>query len=274
MDREAEKKEEGAGSDEEDTLNSIENIRQEDSEEVLRRLERENLDIRQENLLLRRKHGKYRAVKAELQLERVERARLLGEQQRLQEELQAARRQHQLPIHEAPVQSADIESRLFAWLFVLQERDVVTRECGVQADLAGSREEGGEDYFTAVIIDQLKQVSEPAGAGDLFTDLLQEIFELKQEKKKAEKEGSSRVPAGQSLAFRQREEDMAAQVARERKELRELRQDQQQEEEEEGGEVERLKQEVARLQQANGTLESYVTLLKQSYTSVFGPINK
>ena len=69
---------------------------------------------------------------------------------------------------------------------------------------------------------------------------------------------------------------MAAQVARERKELRELRQDQQhqQEDEEEGGEVERLKQEVARLQQANGTLESYVTLLKQSYTSVFGPINK
>ena len=48
MDREAEKKEEGAGSDEEDTLNSIENIRQEDSEEVSRRLERENLDIRWE----------------------------------------------------------------------------------------------------------------------------------------------------------------------------------------------------------------------------------
>ena len=235
--------------------------------------------VRQENLLLRRKHGKYRAVKAELQLERTERARLLGEQQRLQEELQTARRQHQLPIHEAPVQSADIESRLFASLIVLQERDVVTRECGVQvdrADQAGSREEGGEDYFTGVIIDQLKQVGEPAGAGDLFTDLLQEIFELKQEKKKAEKEGSGRVPAGQSLAFRQREEDMAAQVARERKELRELRQDQQhqQEDEEEGGEVERLKQEVARLQQANGTLESYVTLLKQSYTSVFGPINK
>ena len=48
VDREAEKKEEGAGSDEEDTLNSIENIRQEDSEEVSRRLERENLDIRWE----------------------------------------------------------------------------------------------------------------------------------------------------------------------------------------------------------------------------------
>ena len=249
--------------DECDTLNAIENFSvHDDLTESNSKLHQENTSIKNENDALRKKYRKYKALKTKLTHTNAETekykediatlkldlGRLLKEntELRLKQSIippdsESRRLQRQNSIFEAPVRDSQDQAVQVA---VTLERD------------KGSFSSLEVDYFTEVIIDELKK----------------EIRDLKNQMKHTPKEDN----------FKAKEETILGKLSKMKIESEKLKNEtsKSQEDNTDSSENERLKLEVKNLkkmleqqQETSATYESYIGLLKSSYTEMFGPID-
>ena len=250
--------------DECDTLNAIENISvHDDLTESNSKLHQENTSIRSENEALRKKYRKYKTLKTKLaqtnaetekykqDIERLklDLGRILKEntELRLQQSINihpdtdSRRLQRQNSIYEAPVRDS---------------QDKAVQVAALEGD-KGSFSSLEADYFTGVIIDELKR----------------EIGELKVQVNQNQ----------QGDAFKAKEETILGKLSQMKIASEKLKNEASKSQEECSGssELETLKLEILNLksmlaqqQETSDTYESYIALLKSSYTSMFGHIDR
>ena len=258
--------------DECDTLNAVENISvHEDLEESNSILHQENVDIRNQNEDLKKKYKKHKnyvktlksklekstgetaAFKRDIEKLKGDLGRLLQENTELRLQQSAAsergdrRLQRQDSMFEAPVRDS---------------QDQATQvEVRTGADKDRSNFSSFEvDYFTEVIIDELKK----------------EIRELKNQVKQAPDSST-----GVGVNFKAKEDTILSQISKMKIASENLKKEasKSQEENSNSTEIEKLKIEVESLrkmliqeQETSATFESYIGLLKASYTNMFGPL--
>ena len=248
-----------------DTLNAIENISVHDDNDLLDSnsiLHEENTNIKNENEALRKKYKKYKLVKNKLAQSNLENdnlkkdvdilkhdlAKLLKEntELKLKNSVSDSSSRHilqQNSIHEAPVRDS--------------------KDQGIQVAMTNNEKSNFSsfevDYFTEVIIDELKK----------------EIRELKGQMKepmKNNKDGDQ---------FKMKEESILLKLSKMKLATEKLKTEASKSHEESStsSEIEKLKVEIDNLKkmldqehETNATYESYIGLLKQSYTSMFGPL--
>ena len=250
--------------DECDTLNAIENISvHDDLTESNSKLHQENTSIKSENEALRKKYRKYKTLKTKLaqtnaetekykqdiETLKLDLGRILKEntELRLQQsinihpESDSRRLQRQNSIYEAPVRDS---------------KDKAVQVAAPEGDKGGFSSLEA-DYFTGVIIDELKR----------------EIGELKVQVNQNQ----------QGDAFKAKEETILGKLSRMKIASEKLKNEASKSQEECSGssELETLKLEILNLksmlaqqQETSDTYESYIALLKSSYTSMFGHIDK
>ena len=242
-----------------DTLNAVDSVHEDEISNSL--LIEENANMKNENQALWRKYKKYKTLKnkivqskteserqkTELTSLKAEMVRLVEENSQLknrisQDQKDVKKLTRQNPIFEPPV------------------RDVVhCHDQSVQvAVLDKDMQSFQVDYFTEVIIDELKK----------------EIRELKD---KVETKHEN-----QQTEFRVQEENLILKLNQLKKDTERMRAAASKSEEmaSDSSEVEKLKLETENLRmlliqerQTSSTFESYINLLRQSYTTMFGPIN-
>lgn len=249
--------------DECDTLNAIENISvHDDLTESNSKLHQENTSIRSENEALRKKYRKYKTLKTKLaqtnaetekykqdiETLKLDLGRILKEntELRLQQSINihpdsdSRRLQRQNSIHEAPVRDS---------------QDKAVQVAALEGD-KGSFSSLEADYFTGVIIDELKR----------------EIGELKMSQNQQ-----------QGGEFKAKEETILGKLSQMKIATEKLKNEASKSQEESSGssEIEKMKLEILSLknmlvqqQETSDTYESYIALLKSSYTSMFGHIDK
>ena len=250
--------------DECDTLNAIENISvHDDLTESNSKLHQENTSIKSENEALRKKYRKYKTLKTKLaqtnaetekykqdiETLKLDLGRILKEntELRLQQsinihpESDSRRLQRQNSIYEAPVRDS---------------KDKAVQVAAPEGDKGGFSSLEA-DYFTGVIIDELKR----------------EIGELKVQVNQNQ----------QGDAFKAKEETILGKLSRMKIASEKLKNEASKSQEECSGssELETLKLDILNLksmlaqqQETSDTYESYIALLKSSYTSMFGHIDK
>ena len=243
-----------------DTLNAVDNLSVHEAETSQSLLLEENNSIKNENEALRKKYKKYKTLKgkvaqsniesdrqkSELRSLKAEMVRLVEENSQLRSEISHQKqtekkltRQHS--IYETPV------------------RDVTYQDQAVQASVLTKDIQSFEiDYFTEVIIDELKkEIRELKDKVDTNAGKDQNNFKVQEKhflsKLNKMKEDTERMKAAASKS-------------------RELTSD--------SSEVEKLKVEAENLRlllsqerDTTATFESYLTLLRQSYTAMFGDFN-
>ena len=258
--------------DECDTLNAVDNISvHDDLEESNSLLHQENVDIRNQNEDLKKKYKKHKnyvktlksklekstgetaAFKRDIEKLKGDLGRLLQENTELRLQQSAAsergdrRLQRQDSMFEAPVRDS---------------QDQATQvEVRAGADKDRSNFSSFEvDYFTEVIIDELKK----------------EIRELKNQVKQAPESST-----GVGVNFKAKEDTILSQISKMKIASENLKKEasKSQEENSNSTEIEKLKIEVESLrkmliqeQETSATFESYIGLLKASYTNMFGPL--
>ena len=258
--------------DECDTLNAVDNISVHDNlEESNSLLHQENVDIRNQNEDLKKKYKKHKnyvktlksklekstgetaAFKRDIEKLKGDLGRLLQENTELRLQQSAAsergdrRLQRQDSMFEAPVRDS---------------QDQATQvEVRAGADKDRSNFSSFEvDYFTEVIIDELKK----------------EIRELKNQVKQAPDNST-----GVGVTFKAKEDTILSQISKMKIASENLKKEasKSQEENSNSTEIEKLKIEVESLrkmliqeQETSATFESYIGLLKASYTNMFGPL--
>ena len=258
--------------DECDTLNAVDNISvHDDLEESNSLLHQENVDIRNQNEDLKKKYKKHKnyvktlksklekstgetaAFKMDIEKLKGDLGRLLQENTELRLRQSAAsergdrRLQRQDSMFEAPVRDS---------------QDQATQvEVRTGADKDRSNFSSFEvDYFTEVIIDELKK----------------EIRELKNQVKQAPESST-----GVGVNFKAKEDTILSQISKMKIASENLKKEasKSQEENSNSTEIEKLKIEVESLrkmliqeQETSATFESYIGLLKASYTNMFGPL--
>ena len=258
--------------DECDTLNAVDNISvHDDLEESNSLLHQENVDIRNQNEDLKKKYKKHKnyvktlksklekstgetaAFKMDIEKLKGDLGRLLQENTELRLQQSAAsergdrRLQRQDSMFEAPVRDS---------------QDQATQvEVRAGADKDRSNFSSFEvDYFTEVIIDELKK----------------EIRELKNQVKQAPESST-----GVGVNFKAKEDTILSQISKMKIASENLKKEasKSQEENSNSTEIEKLKIEVESLrkmliqeQETSATFESYIGLLKASYTNMFGPL--
>ena len=258
--------------DECDTLNAVDNISVHDNlEESNSLLHQENVDIRNQNEDLIKKYKKHKnyvktlksklekstgetaAFKRDIEKLKVDLGRLLQENTELRLQQSAAsergdrRLQRQDSMFEAPVRDS---------------QDQATQvEVRTGADKDRSNFSSFEvDYFTEVIIDELKK----------------EIRELKNQVRQAPDSST-----GAGVTFKAKEDTILSQISKMKIASENLKKEasKSQEENSNSTEIEKLKIEVESLrkmliqeQETSATFESYIGLLKASYTNMFGPL--
>ena len=258
--------------DECDTLNAVDNISVHDNlEESNSLLHQENVDIRNQNEDLKKKYKKHKnyvktlksklekstgetaAFKMDIEKLKGDLGRLLQENTELRLQQSAAsergdrRLQRQDSMFEAPVRDS---------------QDQATQvEVRAGADKDRSNFSSFEvDYFTEVIIDELKK----------------EIRELKNQVKQAPDNST-----GVGVTFKAKEDTILSQISKMKIASENLKKEasKSQEENSNSTEIEKLKIEVESLrkmliqeQETSATFESYIGLLKASYTNMFGPL--
>ena len=258
--------------DECDTLNAVDNISVHDNlEESNSLLHQENVDIRNQNEDLKKKYKKHKnyvktlksklekstgetaAFKMDIEKLKGDLGRLLQENTELRLQQSAAsergdrRLQRQDSMFEAPVRDS---------------QDQATQvEVRTGADKDRSNFSSFEvDYFTEVIIDELKK----------------EIRELKNQVKQAPDNST-----GVGVTFKAKEDTILSQISKMKIASENLKKEasKSQEENSNSTEIEKLKIEVESLrkmliqeQETSATFESYIGLLKASYTNMFGPL--
>ena len=258
--------------DECDTLNAVDNISVHDNlEESNSLLHQENVDIRNQNEDLKKKYKKHKnyvktlksklekstgetaAFKMDIEKLKGDLGRLLQENTELRLQQSAAsergdrRLQRQDSMFEAPVRDS---------------QDQATQvEVRAGADKDRSNFSSFEvDYFTEVIIDELKK----------------EIRELKNQVRQAPDSST-----GAGVTFKAKEDTILSQISKMKIASENLKKEasKSQEENSNSTEIEKLKIEVESLrkmliqeQETSATFESYIGLLKASYTNMFGPL--
>ena len=250
--------------DECDTLNAIENISvHDDLTESNSKLHQENTSIKSENDALRKKYRKYKTLKTkfaqttaetekykqDIETLKLDLGRMIKENTELRlaqssnihPDSDSRRLQRQNSIYEAPVRDSQDQA--------------VQVAASLEAD-KGSFSSLEVDYFTGVIIDELKR----------------EIGELKNQVNQNH----------QGDNFKAKEETILGKLSQMKIETEKLKNEasKSQEESSDSSDLEKLQIEVANLkkmlaqqQQTSDTYESYIALLKASYTSMFGHID-
>lgn len=256
------------GNDDEDdcdTLNAIDNISvHDDSAASNSQLVHENTNIKAENEALRKKYRKYKilknkiaqsdadnsSLKKDIETLKLDLGRLLKENTELRlrssvaADSESRRLQRQDSIHEAPVRDS--------------------QDQGVQVKMANNDKHGSNfssvevDYFTEVIIDELKK----------------EIRELKNQNQTAAQHNQEHLKVKEdSILTKLSKLKTASEVTR--NEVAKSR-----EECSNSSDIEKMKVEVENLKkmllqerETNATFESYIELLKNSYTTMFGPLD-
>lgn len=250
--------------DECDTLNAIDNISvHDDLTESNSKLHQENTSIRSENDALRKKYRKYKTLKTkfaqttaetekykqDIETLKLDLGRMIKENTELRlaqsvnihPDSDSRRLQRQNSIYEAPVRDSQDQA--------------VQVAASLEAD-KGSFSSLEVDYFTGVIIDELKR----------------EIGELKNQVNQNH----------QGDNFKAKEETILGKLSQMKIETEKLKNEasKSQDESSDSCELEKLQIEVVNLkkmlaqqQETSDTYESYIALLKSSYTSMFGHID-
>ena len=250
--------------DECDTLNAIENISvHDDLTESNSKLHQENTSIKSENDALRKKYRKYKTLKTkfaqttaetekykqDIETLKLDLGRMIKENTELRlaqssnihPDSESRRLQRQNSIYEAPVRDSQDQA--------------VQVAASLEAD-KGSFSSLEVDYFTGVIIDELKR----------------EIGELKKQVNQNH----------QGDNFKAKEETILGKLSQMKIETEKLKNEasKSQEESSDSSDLEKLQIEVVNLkkmlaqqQETSDTYESYIALLKASYTSMFGHID-
>ena len=250
--------------DECDTLNAIENISvHDDLTESNSKLHQENTSIKSENDALRKKYRKYKTLKTkfaqttaetekykqDIETLKLDLGRMIKENTELRlaqssnihPDSDSRRLQRQNSIYEAPVRDSQDQA--------------VQVAASLEAD-KGSFSSREVDYFTGVIIDELKR----------------EIGELKNQVNQNH----------QGDNFKAKEETILGKLSQMKIETEKLKNEasKSQEESSDSSDLEKLQIEVVNLkkmlaqqQETSDTYESYIALLKASYTSMFGHID-
>ena len=255
----------GDDDDDCDTLNAIDNISvHDDSTASNSQLVHENTNIKAENEALRKKYRKYKVLKNKLAQSDADNSSLKRDIETLKHDLgrllkentelrlrntvavdsESRRLQRQDSIHEAPVRDSQD-----------QAVQVVLANNDKPSSTFSSME---VDYFTEVIIDELKK----------------EIRELKNQNNTAAQQNQEHLKVKEDSILTKLSKLKTAteltknEVAKSQEECRN------------SSDIEKMKVEIESLRkmllqerETNATFESYIELLKNSYTSMFGPLD-
>ena len=247
--------------DECDTLNAIENISvHDDLTESNSKLHQENTNIRSENEALKKKYRKYKTLKTKFAQTNAETEKYKQDIETLKLDLgRMIKENTELRLAQSTNIHPDSESRRLQRQNSIYEapvRDSQDQAVQVAGNLDGDKGSFSSlevDYFTGVIIDELKR----------------EIGELKNQVNQNHQGG----------AFKAKEETILGKLSKMKIETEKLKTEasKSQEESFDSNELEKLKLEVVNLkkmlvqqQETSDTYESYIALLKSSYTSMFG----
>ena len=274
-----------------DTLNSIENLSiNGDKDSSIKLLENENSDIKQENKKLRLKFKKYKTMKQTMMTMNQELERCRGEIRTVTAELSHTTNEN---IRLKQVMQSEREERKVRRQDSIHEqpvRDIQTKNQDVQVTIP-EKQESNEmttfevDYFTEVIIDELKkEIRELKNTAEQKEKVIQSTLNLEEQKEMdnpVTKSESKENDTAMEKTFKGKENNLIQKIKEMNHEMEVLKENalESNNENSNGSEIEKLKIEVDNLkrqlaqgQETNQTLESYICLLKQSYTSVFGPI--
>ena len=274
-----------------DTLNSIENLSiNGDKDSSMKLLENENSDIKQENKKLRLKFKKYKTMKQTMMTMNQELERCRGEIRTVTAELSHTTNEN---IRLKQVMQSEREERKVRRQDSIHEqpvRDIQTKNQDVQVTMP-EKQESNEmttfevDYFTEVIIDELKkEIRELKNTAEQKEKVIQSTLNLEEQKEMdnpVTKPKSQENDTAMEKTFKGKENNLIQKIKEMKHEMEVLKENalESNNENSNGSEIEKLKIEVDNLkrqlaqgQETNQTLESYICLLKQSYTSVFGPI--
>ena len=247
--------------DECDTLNAIENISGHEDDISNSLLMEENMNMKNENEALRRKYKKYKSLKNKISQSNIEAERQNSELTSLKVEMVRLVEENSQLKHKISQEQKDSKKLVRQnSTFETPVRDVIPcQDQAVQVAFRDGNQQSFEiDYFTEVIIDELKkEIRELKDKVDNKKENHQNDFKIQEEnlmiKLNKMKEDTERMRVAASKS-----QEMASHSS----ELERLRL-----------ETENLRMLLVQERQTSSTFESYIKLLRQSYTTMFGPIN-
>ena len=247
--------------DECDTLNAIENISGHEDDISNSLLMEENMNMKNENEALRRKYKKYKSLKNRISQSNIEAERQNSELTSLKVEMVRLVEENSQLKHKISQDQKDSKKLVRQnSTFETPVRDVIPcQDQAVQVAVRDGNQQSFEiDYFTEVIIDELKkEIRELKDKVDNKKENHQNDFKIQEEnlmiKLNKMKEDTERMRVAASKS-----QEMASHSS----ELERLRL-----------ETENLRMLLVQERQTSSTFESYIKLLRQSYTTMFGPIN-
>ena len=246
-----------------DTLNAIDNISVHDETDSNSQLVIQNTNIRAENEALRKKYRKYKSLKNKFAKSDAEAANLRKDIDILKHDLGKLLKENtELKLQNSV--AVDSESRR-----LLQRQDSIheapvrdSQDQGVQVTMNVERGASFNslevDYFTEVIIDELKkEIRELKNQNKVTASKYQESLKVKEDNilSKLSKLKIASEQLKTEATKTQAESSHASDVDKLKTE------------------IENLKQMLIQERETNSTFESYIALLKNSYTSMFGPLD-
>ena len=245
-----------------DTLNAVENLSLHEAETSQSLLLEENNSIKNENEALRKKYKKYKTLKGKVAQSNIESDRQKSELRSLKAEMvRLVEENSQLRSEISHQQQAERKLTRQHSIFETPVRDVTYQDQAVQASVLNTKIQSFEiDYFTEVIIDELKK----------------EIRELKDRV-----DTTSNIGKDQN-DFKVQEQNFLSKLTKMKADTEKMKAaaSKSQELTSDSSEVEKLKVEAENLRlllsqerDTTATFESYLSLLRQSYTAMFGDFN-